>query len=244
MASFACRPAIDVASDGPRSAARTAPSQAWAMRKASVSARTHSASSAARRVMRRMRPRAQAIACSTIASATAPNSTAISGPITARACAAVDGTAMQVAGNRSSMNAWLWVARMPWPSHARSSRRPVLPSQGASRTSMNSVGGSSWPGTRAVVVMKLTMPEPEPKCFSPLSSQRGPGMGAVVSGAAAAGTGSATVRVRRMSPPLPGSEVSVPHQWPASTVANTAAHCACHAAASAGASAVASTADQ
>ena len=60
---------------------------------------------------------------------------------------------------------------------------------------------------------------PLPKCLSPVTPYVAPGR------LEAAVRGVATARVRAMSPPLPGSDVIVPHCSPAIAPANTARRC-------------------
>ena len=119
--------------------------------------------------------------------------------------------------------AWLCVAAMPIPSHSAINRSPADPSHGRSRTSRtNSVGPSSPSGT-AVVIMYEVTPEPLPKCLSPVIWYVAPG-----NGPSPSPSGCAPALVRRMSPPLPGSDVIVPHCSPAAAVANAAVRCCVH----------------
>ena len=60
--------------------------------------------------------------------------------------------------------------------------------------------------------MNDVMPVPLPKCFWPVRRQPSPSR-------------RATAFERLTSPPLPGSDVIVPHQAPLSTVSNTSARC-------------------
>ena len=83
------------------------------------------------------------------------------------------------------------------------------PSHGRSRTSSTKMVGASSPAGTAVVIMNDVTPEPLPKCLSPRDAVARAGDGAV-----AASSGSASDLVRAMSPPLPGSDVIVPHCSP------------------------------
>ena len=119
--------------------------------------------------------------------------------------------------------AWLWVAAIPIPSHSAMSASPALPSHGRSRTSSTKIVGSASPSGTAVVIIRSVTPKPLPKCLSPVTAYESPARNA------SASSGAATARVRLMSPPLPGSEVIVPHWSPATALANTARRCSSHA---------------
>ena len=91
------------------------------------------------------------------------------GPAAAAKSSTGPSQAHRIAGHSSSRMAWLCVADMPMPSHSAVSCSPAVPSHGRSRASMtNSVGLSSPAGT-AVVIMNDVIPEPLPKCLSPLT---------------------------------------------------------------------------
>jgi len=82
--------------------------------------------------------------------------------------------------------------------------------------------GLSSPSTTAVVIIRSAIPEPLPKCLAPdtrwgLPSRNG----------SRSGSGTATAFVLAMSPPLPGSEVMVPHWRPSAAAAKTAERWAC-----------------
>jgi hypothetical protein len=90
----------------------------------------------------------------------APDERSLSGPCREK----------RTAGARSSRIAWLCVAAMPTPSHSAIMAKPAVPSHGRSRTSnANNVGASSPSGT-ALVIIRSAMPEPLPKCLSPLTA--------------------------------------------------------------------------
>jgi hypothetical protein len=82
---------------------------------------------------------------------------------------------------------------------------------------MKNQSADSSPSGRAVVTIHVVTPRPLPKCFEPVISQPSPSR-------------TAAVRDRVMSPPLPGSEVIVPHQSPAAARPVTSSTCARHAA--------------
>ena len=88
-----------------------------------------------------------------------------------------------------------------------------------SLVSSTNIRGSSSPSGRAVVTIRCAMPEPLPKCLSPVSSYVRPTRNGSPS------TADAVDLVRLMSPPLPGSDVMVPHCSPAAALANTARRC-------------------
>ena len=127
--------------------------------------------------------------------------------------------AIRTEGAPSRRMAWLCVAFIPMPSHSAISASPALPSHGRSRTSNTKNIGSVSPSGTAVVIMRSVMPMPLPKCLSPVTAYVAPGR------LDSAAHGVATERVRAMSPPLPGSEVIVPHCSPAIALANTARRC-------------------
>ena len=77
--------------------------------------------------------------------------------------------ASRTAGTPSSRMAWLCVAAIPMPSHSPVSVMPAVPSQGRSRTSSTKIVGSASPSGSAVVIIRSVMPEPLPKCLSPVT---------------------------------------------------------------------------
>ena len=104
------------------------------------------------------------------------------------------------AGKSSNRKAWDWVDDIPIPSHSTVILHPVDPSQGSSLCCRKKSSGSSEPSTFAVVIMKSACPDPDPKCLSPVIRKW-------------SFSGVAIDRVFKISPPEPGSEVTVPHQW-------------------------------
>ena len=143
---------------------------------------------------------------SVVTNAPAPPVMSLSGPT----------RASRTPGAPSRRIAWLCVAAIPTPSHSASNVIPAVPSHGRPRTSSANIAGSSSPSGIAVVTIRSAMPEPLPKCLSPETAYGRPSMKPV------SPVGLAVAFVRPMSPPLPGSEVIVPHWSPASAVSKTA----------------------
>ena len=109
------------------------------------------------------------------------------------------------------------------PSHSAIKVKPVVPSQRRSLTSSAKIVGASSPSGMAVVIIRSAIPEPLPKCLSPVTAYERPTIVRTSS------VGVAVALVRPISPPLPGSDVIVPHCSPAAALAKTARRCASHA---------------
>ena len=73
----------------------------------------------------------------------------------------------------------------------------------------------------AVVSIRSARPVPLPKCLVPETRYGSPSMQAGRSG-----SGTAVALVLEMSPPLPGSEVTVAHWWPPAAESKAAWRCA------------------
>ena len=111
---------------------------------------------------------------------------------------------------------------MPTPSHSAVIVIADVPGGVHSLVSSTNIVGSSSPLGRAVVIIRSATPDPLPKCLSPLTKHVRPTM----NGSPSAGV--AVDRVRLMSPPLPGSDVIVPHCSPAAALSKTACRCSSH----------------
>ena len=68
----------------------------------------------------------------------------------------------------SRRRAWLWVARIPMPSHSAISSTWSEVSHGRPAMSSTKTDGVSSPSATAVVIMRSQMPEPLPKCLAPV----------------------------------------------------------------------------
>ena len=158
-----------------------------------------------------------------IASSRTPRITAVNTLETSGAAASVRSSsgpsqARRIAGHASSRIAWLWVAAMPMPSHSAISRSPAVPSHGRSRTSRTkSVGCVLAVGDRG-----RDHERRDARAAAEVLVAADAVGGAGQRHRRTDPSGVACALVRRMSPPLPGSEVIVPHCAPSAAVAKTA----------------------
>ncbi len=104
--------------------------------------------------------------------------------------------------------AWRGSASLPSPCRPtrRSSVRPALPSHGRSRTSSTKTVGSDSPSGIAVVIIRSVIPNPLPKCLSPVTAYDRPARnGSRIGGRGGrsrAGDVAAAPRLRRDRSPL------------------------------------------
>ena len=101
---------------------------------------------------------------------TAVNSVATNGPAARVIGSSPPFHASRTAGAPSRRMAWLCVAAIPMPSHSAISLSPALPSHGRSRTSSTKIVGSDSPSGIAVVIIRSVIPNPLPKCLSPVTA--------------------------------------------------------------------------
>ena len=168
---------------------------------------------------RRTCSRAAPMASSRTPTITEVNIVATNGPAARMIGSSPPFHASRTAGAPSSRMAWLCVAAIPMPSHSAVKLRPALPSHGRPPTSSTKTVGSDSPSGIAVVIIRSVIPNPLPKCLSPVTAYDRPARNGCAS------VGVAIDRVRAMSPPLPGSDVIVPHCSPAAALAKTACRC-------------------
>ena len=74
-------------------------------------------------------------------------------PVASAKCGNCPGQAGRVTGNSLKAIAWLWVAAIPWPSHAAVRVTPAEPSHGTSRISSTNISGAVSPSGTATVTM-------------------------------------------------------------------------------------------